>query len=98
MNETKNHRTNNWKHAKREKRIYYQLLKENNADTKRIEDLEHFNFKKTNALKKKYSCGGYGGFCTWCRRMEHKGGKIQRKMVIDTGTKEINLCLRTKFI
>lgn len=27
----------------------------------------HFNFKKTNARKKKYSCGGYGGKCAGCK-------------------------------
>lgn len=27
----------------------------------------HFNFKKTNARKKKYSCSGYGGKCSQCK-------------------------------
>ena len=27
----------------------------------------HFNFKKTNARKKKFSCGGYGGKCAGCK-------------------------------
>lgn len=27
----------------------------------------HFNFKKTNGRKYKYSCGGYGGKCYGCK-------------------------------
>ena len=30
------------------------------------ETYEKFNFKKTNAKKYHYSCGGYGGKCSMC--------------------------------
>lgn len=79
MSETKNHRTNNWKHAKREKRIYYQLLKEDNADTKRIEDLEHFNFKKTNALKKNTVVVVMGVFAHGAKECNIKEEKSREK-------------------
>ena len=42
--------------------------------------LTHFNFKKTNGHKKKYSCGGYGGKCSMCRP-EIKG-KVKSKLTI----------------
>lgn len=29
--------------------------------------LTHFNFKKTNGKKYKYSCKGYGGKCSMCK-------------------------------
>ena len=34
-------------------------------------DVGKFNFKKTNATKKLYSCGGYGGTCNYCKLMNY---------------------------
>lgn len=43
-----------------------------------METLTHFNFKKTTAFKKKYSCHGYGGKCGMCSN-NHKDVKKYSK-------------------
>lgn len=98
MDETKHHRSNNWKHTKLEKKKYFHLLKEDSFESDRLENLTNFNFKKTNAFKKRYSCGGYGGTCGMCKRGRYKNGKTQRKMTINTGGGELNLCISTKYL
>jgi ferredoxin len=60
--------------------------------------MTHFNFKKTTGLKKKYSCGGYGGRCSMCS-ISYGDGKVRRKMEIEnTSGSVVTFCLKVSTI
>lgn len=44
----------------------------------------HFNFKKTNAKKYKYSCWGYGGTCYSCGFSSFKCFKNRTKYTVES--------------
>lgn len=44
----------------------------------------HFNFKKTNAKKYKYSCDGYGGSCFNCKPYSFKYCKDTTKYTVQS--------------
>lgn len=46
------------------------------------EAYHRFNFKKTTAHKKKYSCWGYGGKCSMCKSNNHSEDKAYRKVLL----------------
>lgn len=52
-----------------------------------------FNFKKTNAKKYHYSCGGYGGKCSMCAN-NYGDYKKFKKIVIGTSTNDYTLQLK----
>ncbi len=78
---SKNHRINNMRHSKYSKEEYLKLLKWEDSDSSLRDNMEKFNFKKTTAFKKKYSCGGYGGTCGMCKNT-YSNGKQKRKNTI----------------
>ena len=92
---SKNHRVNNMRHKKYALKKYTQLSQQfdNCQDD---ETFNKFNFKKTTACKKRYSCGGYGGTCPMCKRGLYGDGKQKRKQTILYGDKTFNLCLPYK--
>ena len=58
---SKLHRVSNMRHSKYNHQANSRFLSPKSLGN-------GFNFKKTNAKKYKYSCGGYGGRCPMCKR------------------------------
>ena len=61
--------------------------------------MEKFNFKKTTAKKRKYSCGGYGGTCGQCKRGWSWGvGKTSRKVSVGYSEHDVEMVLPCNLI
>lgn len=55
-----------------------------------------FNFKKTTAFKRKYSCGGYGGKCGMCRGGNYGEGKLFSKEIIEYKDSNLTMCMERR--
>lgn len=71
-------RNRNHKHKINQLKQYTQLLKWEDTPKNQLQYLDKFNFKKTTAFKRKYSCHGYGGKCGMCRCHPWEGKKFIR--------------------
>ena len=89
---SKLHRVNNMRHKKFALKKYTKISEQFDYNEK-DQTFDNFNFKKTTANKKRFSCGGYGGTCAMCKRGAYSDGKRKRKQTIIYGNKTFNLCL-----
>ena len=92
----------NGKHKKFERKHYilmdhWKSSKSEIIDGKSVveanETYTKFNFKKTNAKKYHYSCGGYGGKCSMCANNYGEEKKF-KKIVIGTSTNDLTLQIK----
>ena len=58
--------------------------------------LTKFNFKKTNAHKMKYSCGGYGGKCTMCSNVYNEGKLTKKVRILNGQCSDTFMCIKSE--
>lgn len=58
------------------------LCKWQEMSEKNAKFLNNFNFKKTTAFKRMYSCGGYGGKCSMCSNQAWGKSSVVKETVI----------------
>ena len=95
---SKSQRNVNYKHKKNELKQYTKLLKWEEASKSQIEYLHKFNFKKTTAFKRRFSCHGYGGKCGMCSNNSYGEGKLFFKEDIIYENQKISVCFNKKIL
>lgn len=91
-------RSGNYKHKKNQLKQYTRLLKWEETSKSQLEYLTKFNFKKTTAFKRKYSCHGYGGKCGMCSGSDYGEGKSFFKEDIIYENQRISVCFDRKIL